>query len=154
MEWSLVCERAWLAPLTMSLFMMGVMVGAVVLGPVADHMGRRKTLSLAFSCMLLFNFAGSYAPNYLSYVCARFLCGFCQSGVIIASFVLMNEFIGSSKRALVGVATQGFFAFGIMLLSWCAYYVRHWRHLTRYISYLGIPLALFNIFYIPESPRW
>ena len=153
-EWTLVCDRAWMGPLIMSIFMAGVMVGAIVLGPVADKIGRRKTLYLAFTSMILANLAGAYTTSYITYVSLRFLCGFCQSGVILASFVLMNEVIGSSKRALVGVAAQAFFAIGIVLLSWMSYYVRDWRHLTVLISASGIPFALLNIFYIPESPRW
>ena len=153
-EWTLVCDRAWMGPIIMSIFMAGVMVGAIVLGPVADTVGRRKTLSLAFTIMIIANLAGAYATSYITYVLIRFLCGFCQSGVILASFVLMNEMIGSSKRALVGVVTQAFFALGIVLLTWMSYYVRDWRNLTISITITGIPLALVNIFYIPESPRW
>ena len=66
----------------------------------------------------------------------------------------MNEMIGASKRALVGVAAQGMFSLGIVALTFISYYVRDWRQLTILISIVGIPLALFNIFYIPESPRW
>ena len=36
-EWDLVCSRAWLGPLTMSVFMTGVMLGAVALGPLSDR---------------------------------------------------------------------------------------------------------------------
>jgi MFS family permease len=47
-EWNLVCDRTWLSPLTMSLFMSGVMIGSLILGAVADAVGRKKTLSMAF----------------------------------------------------------------------------------------------------------
>ena len=153
-EWDLVCDRAWMGPMIMSMFMAGVMVGAIVLGSTADRIGRRKTLSLTFTTMILANLAGAYATNYVTYVFLRFLCGFCQSGVILASFVLMNEMIGSSKRALVGVITQTFFAFGIVLLSLMSYYIRDWRELTICISIGGIPFILLNMFYLPESPVW
>lgn len=153
-EWDLICDRAWMGPMIMSLFMAGVMVGAIVLGSLADKIGRRKTLSLTFTTLIIANLAGAYATNYITYVTMRFLCGFCQSGVILASFVLMNEMIGSSKRALVGVTTQGFFALGIVLLSLMSYYVRNWRYLTIYISITGIPFAMLNMFFLPESPMW
>ena len=140
--------------MVMSLYMAGVMVGAIALGSLADKIGRRKTLSLTFTTLIIANLTGAYATNYTTYVAMRFLCGFCQSGVVLASFVLMNEMIGSSKRALVGVTTQGFFALGIVLLSLMSYYVRNWRELTIYISITGIPFAMINMFYLPESPRW
>ena len=153
-EWNLICDRAWMGPMIMSMFMAGVMAGALVLGSMADKLGRRKTLSLTFTSLLTANFAGAYATNYIVYAFLRFLCGFFQSGVILASFVLMNEMVGSSKRALIGVMTQMFFAFGIMFLSCISFYVRAWRTLTIYISVAGIPFALLNMFYLPESPRW
>ena len=153
-EWTLVCDRSWMGPMIMSMFMAGVMIGSIILGPTADKFGRRKTLSLTFMSMIITNLAGAYAERYSTYVILRFICGFCMSGVILASFVLMNEVIGSSKRALVGVVTSTFFSIGIILLSFVSYHVRNWRALTIYISIAGIPLAVLNMFYLPESPRW
>ena len=153
-EWTLVCDRSWMGPMILSMFMAGVMVGSIILGPTADKIGRRKTLSLTFMSMIITNLAGAYAERYSTYVILRFICGFCMSGVILASFVLMNEVIGSSKRALVGVITSAFFSIGIILLSFVSYHVRNWRELTIYISIAGIPLAVLNMFYLPESPRW
>ena len=152
-DWDLICDRAWMGPTIMSMFMAGVMAGAIFLGSMADKLGRRKTLSLTFSSLLITNLAGAYATSYIVYAFLRFLCGFFQSGVILASFVLMNEMVGSSKRALIGVMTQMFFAIGIMLLSYVSFYVRAWRTLTKYITIAGIPFALLNMFYVPESPR-
>ena len=45
-EWGLVCDRAWLAPLTMSLFMGGVIAGSLALGALSDAAGRRRALIL------------------------------------------------------------------------------------------------------------
>ncbi len=35
-EWQLVCENAWMSPMTMTMYMVGVMAGAVVLGSASD----------------------------------------------------------------------------------------------------------------------
>lgn len=40
-----------MAPMTMSTFMAGVMTGSVFLGPLADWLGRKPTLMLAFLMM-------------------------------------------------------------------------------------------------------
>jgi len=39
-EWQLVCEKTWMSPLTMTLYMVGVMAGAVVLGSMSDRVSR------------------------------------------------------------------------------------------------------------------
>lgn len=36
-DWDLVCEKEWLAKLTQPTFMLGVLIGALVFGDVADR---------------------------------------------------------------------------------------------------------------------
>lgn len=36
-DWDLVCEREWLAKLTQPTFMLGVLIGALVFGDIADR---------------------------------------------------------------------------------------------------------------------
>ena len=47
-EWHLVCDRAWMSPLSMSIFMLGVLIGSIILGSTADRIGRKKTLLISF----------------------------------------------------------------------------------------------------------
>jgi MFS family permease len=50
-----VCEENWKSKATMSGFMAGVMLGALILGRMADRIGRRSNMLLTTSGMLLFN---------------------------------------------------------------------------------------------------
>jgi len=169
-EWQLVCERAYLAPMTMSAFMAGVMLGALACGALADAVGRKKTLLAALLGMICTTGAASATSSYTVYIVLRFADGFCASGYILASFVLLNELIGeglarvinqlidslyagSSWRGIMGNVTQACFAVGIVLYSLAAYYVRFWRDLTAMTAYMGLPL-LAVIYWVPESPRW
>jgi len=154
-EWDLVCDRGWMAPFTMSVLMAGVMLGAVVLGPLADRFGRQKTLLANFTAMMACNGLAAFAPTFKTYCLLRFLCGFFESGALLSCFVLMNELIGASKRGLVGVATQGFFAVGIALLSGLAMVTEgDWRRFTHAITFLGLPFVPLVAVFLPESPRW
>ena len=111
-EWNLVCDRAWLGPLTMSVFMLGVMVGAFVMGTLADRIGRKRTLFICLTNMLIWNTFSGLVPSYLLHVGLKFFVGFFQAGYILTSFVLVNELIGSSWRGIVGngiQVTYGFF---------------------------------------------
>lgn len=38
-EWDLVCEKEWLAKLSQPTFMLGVLIGALVFGDIADRYG-------------------------------------------------------------------------------------------------------------------
>ena len=97
-QWDLVCQSAWLGPLTMSVFMTGVMAGAVALGPLSDRLGRKRTMLVTFVAMLAANAWSGMAPTFRVYCLMRFLTGFFESGSLLAGFVLMNELIGASKR--------------------------------------------------------
>ena len=46
------------------------------------------------------------------------------------------------------------FAFGIVIFSLIAFYIRHWRNLTATVSFIGIPLFIVACLVLPESPRW
>ena len=50
-EWSLICDQTWLSPLSTSLFFAGVMIGSLILGSVADRIGRKKTFVFTFLSM-------------------------------------------------------------------------------------------------------
>ena len=94
-----------------------------------------------------------FATSYKVYLLLKLILGFFQAGFILASFVLINELVGASKRSLMGVAFQSFFAGFIVVIAFIGYQIQHWRQLTMAISALGAPLLVINLL-LPESPRW
>lgn len=56
-----------LRPLTMSLFMFGVMIGAVVLGIVSDTVGRKPTTFATLLSMIITNQFGAWTDRYVSF---------------------------------------------------------------------------------------
>ena len=152
-EWELVCDRSSSAKMTMSAFMTGVMIGAFVLGKFADNYGRKTCMTVTALGIIVFNTVSAVVPNYKLYLLTKLVVGFFQAGFILASFVLVNELVGASKRTLIGVVFQCFFALFIVVMSALAYQLQHWRQLTMAISALGAPLLAINLL-IPESPRW
>ena len=57
----------------------------------------------------------------------------------------VNEFVGPTKRVVVGVAMHGFFAAGLLLLSLFAYLIRGWRFLQLCI---GAPAILYFLLFL------
>jgi len=152
-EWGLVCDDNWRSKATMSGFMSGVMIGALILGKLSDRIGRKSTMTLTTIGIVLFNAVSAFATSYGLYVMAKFCVGFFCAGNILSMFVLGNELVGPSKRGIVGVTMQAFFSLGIMGFAYIAYLVQHWRQLTLLISLIGLPFAAYH-FFLPESPRW
>ena len=108
----------------MSAFMAGVMVGAFLLGKLADRLyfllrnpshlsapsllriGRKHTITLTVVGITIFNTLSGLTGSFHVYVGAKFMTGFFCAGNILSMFVLSNELVGGSMRAVVGTTMQ------------------------------------------------
>ncbi|XP_068432785.1 organic cation transporter protein [Clinocottus analis] len=152
-EWNLVCDSASLNNMASSIYMFGLLVGAVVFGSLADKYGRRNIILVNLASQAVFGVGSAFAPNFYVYIALRFVVGTSISGVIMNAFVLGTEWTGSKERMLAGIITDYFFGFGYILLAGVAYLIRDWRKLQLAISAPGF-LFVFYIWLLPKSARW
>lgn len=153
-EWNFVCGQRWKGAIAQTAFMLGVFTGAVVLGAMADKIGRKKVFCWSAVLQLVCGVAVAFVPEYWSFLAVRFLYGiFGSAGSYITGFVLTMELVGASKRTACGVAFQASFAVGIMIdAGWGA--IVDNRQILQIIYGLHALVLLPHIWIMDESPRW
>lgn len=152
-DWNMVCGRAWLRATSDALFMVGVLVGSIVLGQLSDNYGRKPVFFASLVVQVIFGVIAGVAPDYLTYTFARMIIGATTSGVFLVAYVLAMEMVGPTYRLFAGVAVMGFFTFGYILDAGFAYYFTDWRDFQIAITLPGL-IFLCYYWFIPESSRW
>ncbi|XP_007437532.2 solute carrier family 22 member 5, partial [Python bivittatus] len=154
LQWKLVCDNDWKAPLTVSLLFVGVLLGSFISGQLSDRFGRKNVLFLTMGIQTGFSFLQVFSTSWEMFSVLFLIVGMGQISNYVAAFVLGAEILGKSIRIIYG--TLGvciFYAFGYMLLPVGAYFIREWRLLLMALTIPG--LLYFPLWwFIPESPRW
>ncbi|CAI9113317.1 OLC1v1013894C1 [Oldenlandia corymbosa var. corymbosa] len=156
-EWGLICDNKYLAALPASLYFPGSLIGAAVIGRLADGLLGRKR-ALVISCLLTSatTFVCSLSPNIWVYAFFRFASGFSRAGIGICCLVLSTEAVGRKWRGQVGQFGFFFFTAGFLSLPVIAYPARTcWRNIYKVISILPLVYSVFILLpFVSESPRW
>ncbi|XP_069501071.1 solute carrier family 22 member 20-like [Ambystoma mexicanum] len=152
-EWNLVCDRRQMRQVAQTIYMAGVLLGAVIFGGLADRYGRRALLTWSYSQMALAGTCVAFLPSFVSYCFFRFLCGMAFSGIILNTISLLLEWMPTKGRTAAGTLMGYSFTFGQIILAGMAYGIRDWRWLQFACS---APFFVFFLYswILPESARW
>ncbi|KAF0288151.1 Organic cation transporter-like protein [Amphibalanus amphitrite] len=152
-EWGLVCDRKYLVSIITTLYFVGVMVGGLVFGALADRFGRQPMMLLCLYVQLILGAGLFFVRRLIIFIAVRVLQGFFVQGLQTTTYSMVMELFPPHHRTLAGVAAEVFWAIGLILLAVCCYFVQHWRHVQLAIS-IPTLVTLLYIWLIPESLRW
>jgi MFS transporter, AAHS family, 4-hydroxybenzoate transporter len=154
--------KAWSLPPSaftqaFALSSVGIMVGAMLAGPVADRFGRKPTLLISVALFGLFSLFSAWAESLTMMVLLRFFTGIGIGGAMPTTVALTSDYTPDRWRTSVvmfmftGNTIGGFFAGQI-----AAQVLPRWG--WQGIFYVGgvVPLVLLVIlvFTLPESPQF
>ncbi|KAG8573294.1 hypothetical protein GDO81_012345 [Engystomops pustulosus] len=152
-EFNLVCHRKEQTDISQAIYMLGLLIGSIIFGPLGDRIGRRPVILCSMLLMFSFGLGASFVTNFHVYTALRCIVGVAMSGVLINNLVLVAEWVGSSHRAFATITGHVCFAVGQMVLAGLGYGIRNWRLLQIACS-APTGLLFFYIWLLPESPRW
>lgn len=92
--------------------LLGMALGAIVWGTIADRVGRRRAFSLTLLIFTVFTAAGALAPSFAVLAASRFLAGIGLGGCIPVDYALIGEFTPRRVRGRVLTAMDGWWPVG------------------------------------------
>ncbi|XP_076142584.1 organic cation/carnitine transporter 2-like [Alosa pseudoharengus] len=153
-EWNLVCDDAWRAPFTLTIFFVGFLVGSFSSGIISDRFGRKITFFSTRALQTIFTLLLYVSNSWEMFCVLYFVVGMMDISSYCTAFILGTELLSKSARMSFGIlGVCSCYAAGYAILPVFAYFIRSWRMLQLALSMVGflyIPLWWF----IPESPRW
>ncbi|XP_012862221.1 solute carrier family 22 member 7 isoform X2 [Echinops telfairi] len=152
-EWDLVCEQKGLNRATSTFFFVGVLVGAVAFGYLADRFGRRRLLLVAYVSTLVLGLVSAASVSYAMFAVTRTLTGTALAGFTIIVMPLELEWLDVGHRTVAGVLSGTFWTGGVMLLALVGYLIRDWRWLLLAVTLPCAP-GILSLWWVPESARW
>ena len=146
------CKNKWITQLLISIFFVGWLLGAFVLGYCADNYGRKITVTIPTTVVLVVGLVSIFMPNLYLLVVCRFIIGFFIPGTT-SQLYLITEIVDSKHRPFAVIIIIACGVTTLSILGIKAYFIRDWRYLNIACTAPYIFVVFFFKF-IPESVRY
>lgn len=153
-EWSLT--KPQLGPV-LSAALVGLALGSVTIGPLADRLGRKFLLCGAVFLFGLASLISASASSLDALVTWRFLTGLGLGAAMPLAVTMANEFAPSKRRALLTTAMFTGFPLGAALGGFLSAWMIPewgWRSVLQLGGVLPMCLAVVMLLILPESVRF
>lgn len=171
MDW--VCENAWKGAFSQGMFSAGGVVGTLVFGFTADHLGRKMTFFMTNSLLAIAALMTPWFESFVAFTAIRFIMGMANltfyniffllstSGIIDYFFFFSQsssfsglEYVTIEKRAFISNLSLAIgITIGGVIQPWLIKWVGDWRTFN-FILYIQCSLLLITPFFLHESVRW
>ena len=149
-EWQMsAAEKGWVVSITF----VGMAIGAVFAGGLADRIGRRTVFAMTLLIYSLATALCAFAPNLTWLLLFRFIVGLGLGGQLPVAVTLISEYIPAHVRGRFIVLLESFWGLGWLVAALMSYFVipNYGWHIAFLLG--GLPaLYVFMILKkVPES---
>lgn len=152
-DWGLAPEQmGWIG----SVGFIGMALGAVISGTIADRIGRKLVFSLTVVLYSLATGACALSWNYESLLIFRFLVGFGLGGELPVAATLMTEYAPTKLRGRFIVLLESFWGLGWLAAACIAYLLipQYGWQIAFFIGALPAVYVFMIRLHMPESVRY
>jgi MFS family permease len=149
-------QASWI----LSIWFVGIMIGAYLFGYLADRFGRKRLFLLTLLLYGIFTFLTAFAWDYGSFMVLRVLTAVGVGAEYAAINAAISEFIPARHRGKTNATVMNFWSLGAILAALVTLYVLNklppdvgWRAAFGFGAVIALCTGLVRR-YIPESPRW
>lgn len=144
--------------LTISIALIGTVIGALFGGIPSDVLGRKKTLFWIAVLYLLSAFGSALATDWYLFLFFRFIGGLGVGASSVAAPMYISEISPPKSRGRLVALFQFNVVFGILIAYFSNYLIegtgdQDWRWMLGVEAFPAL-LFLILILFVPESPRW
>jgi MFS transporter, putative metabolite:H+ symporter len=131
--------------LTISIQLIGMVIGGIIWGIIGDKFGRLKVLFGSIILYSLANIANGFVQDINTYIIIRFIAGVGLAGELGAGITLVSEILPKEKRGLAGtiIATCG--VLGGISAALLSKVITDWRTLYFIGGSIGLVLLALRV---------
>jgi MFS transporter, AAHS family, 4-hydroxybenzoate transporter len=141
----------------MSAALMGLGVGAIVTGPIADRIGRKTVVVMSVGCFGIFSLVASNAQSLEMLTVLRFVTGLGLGAAAPTAMALMSEYAPARMRAMAINSMNCGFSFGLVvggvMSAWLIPQLG-WQSVLVVGGVGPLVLATMLLFLLPESAQY
>ena len=142
--------------LVFSLGLIGLLLGALVIAPLADRVGRRAVLLYCVPLLGLFSLLTAFSTSLAMLDLLRFLTGLAIGGALPNTIALTSEYAPRRRRAvMVAIMFSGFIIGSIVAAMTAGWLISAgWRSVFAVGGLASLAAAPLIAFGLPESVRF
>ncbi|MDR7002532.1 MFS transporter [Neobacillus niacini] len=152
-EWNLSAEQmGWIG----SVNSIGMAVGALIFGLMADRVGRKNIFIITLLLFSIGSGASAFTTTITMFLVLRFFIGMGLGGELPVAATLVSESVPVEKRGRIVVLLESFWAVGWLVAAVISYFVipKFGWQVALLISAIPAIYTLYLRMGLPDSPRF